>query len=231
MTVRPMCEVRRLGRMDYPEALALQEDLVRRRREGDVPDQLLLVEHPHVLTKGSATHDEHILFDAAERARRGILVYETTRGGDVTYHGPGQLVGYPILQLQETERDAHGYLRRLEETLIRTLSDQGIEGGRHPEYTGVWVADAKLAAIGVRLTRWVTSHGFALNVDCDLEYFGAIVPCGIQEKRVGSMAQYLDPVPSLASVGDRLVENFGAVFAREMVEAAEWNRAAVGGKS
>lgn len=218
MDPRAICGLQWRGRMAYPEALALQEELVARRQRGEIEDQLLLVEHPHVLTKGSSSHAEHILLDADECARRGISVHETTRGGDVTYHGPGQLVGYPILLLREHERDAHAYLRRLEEVLIRTLSGYGIRAGRHPEYTGVWVGDAKLAAIGVRLGRWVTSHGFALNVDCDLDYFGAIVPCGIKEKRVGSMAQYLERIPSLREVGERVASAFAEVFDREIVE-------------
>ncbi len=217
MSVLPRCEVHRLGRMEYPEALALQEELVACRRRNEIVDQLLLVEHPHVLTMGSSTREEHILFDATQRRRLGITLHETTRGGDVTYHGPGQLVGYPILQLQGGERDAHEYLRRLEETLIRSLAVHGIPSGRHPEYTGVWVGDAKLAAIGVRLSRWVTSHGFALNVDCDLSYFDAIVPCGIQEKRVGSMAQFMDDVPSLDEVNEVVSRSFATVFERDLV--------------
>lgn len=220
MGVRAICEVHQLGRMSYPKALELQEELVAKRRRDEIDDQLLLVEHPHVLTKGSATHEDHILYNAAERERLGITVHETTRGGDVTYHGPGQLVGYPILQLQEGERDAHLYLRRLEECLIRALASFGVEAARHPEYTGVWVGDAKVAAIGVRLSRWVTSHGFALNVDCDLSYFEAIVPCGIRGKRVGSLAQYLPVPPSAKQVGDRVAASFAEVFQREIVEAS-----------
>jgi lipoyl(octanoyl) transferase len=209
----PSCSVRRLGRIDYPRALALQDDLVRRRIAGEVGDTLLLAEHPHVVTKGSGAHDEHILVDEAERTALGLAVFETTRGGDVTYHGPGQLVGYPILQLDEDRRDAHRYLRDLEEVLLRTLSSLGIEARRDEEYTGVWVNDEKIAAIGVRLTRWVTSHGFALNVDCDLRYFSTIVPCGIAEKGVTSL-RALKVTASMEEVEERVVEHFGAVFGR-----------------
>jgi len=231
MGIRPVCEVQRLGRVPYPRALALQEELVARRRADEIPDQLLLVEHPHVFTLGSGARLEHILVDAGERERLGITVHQTTRGGDVTYHGPGQLVGYPILRLGESERDAHAYLRRLEESLILTLASYGIEAGRHPHYTGVWVGDAKLAAIGVRLSRWITSHGFALNLDCDLRYFAAIVPCGIRGKRVGSLAQYLESPPTLEQLGDRVVARFSEVFEREMVEAPRAVASAIAGRS
>ncbi len=204
--------------MGYEEAVRLQEELVRRRRQGEIPDQLLLLEHPHVLTKGSRASEEHILVDPAARERLHLTVHESGRGGDVTYHGPGQLVGYPILQLREGERDAHRYLRRLEEVLIRVLAKFQIQAGRHPSYTGVWVADAKVAAIGVRLSHWVTSHGFALNVNCDLRFFGTIVPCGIQDKRVSSLEELGLSELSLERVTRALVPEFGAVFEREMVE-------------
>jgi len=204
--------------MGYEEAVRLQEELVRRRRQGEIPDQLLLLEHPHVLTKGSRASEEHILVDPAARERLHLTVHESGRGGDVTYHGPGQLVGYPILQLREGERDAHRYLRRLEEVLIRVLAKFQIQAGRHPSYTGVWVADAKVAAIGVRLSHWVTSHGFALNVNCDLRFFETIVPCGIQDKRVSSLEELGLSELSLERVTRALVPEFGAVFEREMVE-------------
>jgi lipoyl(octanoyl) transferase len=213
----PECHYRSLGRVGYEEAARLQEELVNRRRRGEIPDQLLLLEHPHVLTKGSRAREEHILVDAAARDSLGLTVHESGRGGDVTYHGPGQLVGYPILQLQKEEQDAHRYLRQLEEVLIRVLERLGIPAQRHPCYTGVWVGDAKVAAIGVRLSRWVTSHGFALNVNCDLSYFDTIVPCGIQGKRVSSLRDLGLASLNLEQVTPDLVSQFGTVFQRQMV--------------
>jgi lipoyl(octanoyl) transferase len=215
------CLVRRLGHVEYPRALALQEDLVRRRAADEIADTLLLLEHPHVVTKGSGARDAHVLVDAAQQAKLGLSVLETTRGGDVTYHGPGQLVGYPILRLTDERRDAHRYLRDLEEVLLRTLASLGIEGHRDEQYTGVWVGDAKVAAIGVRLTRWITSHGFALNVDPDLRYFETIVPCGIVGKGVTSLRR-LGVSASMAQVEQHVVEHFGAVFDR----APQWTQEA-----
>jgi lipoyl(octanoyl) transferase len=184
-----MLEVRRLGTVPYEEATELQAQLVRRRRAGEIPDTLLLLQHPHVITLGTGSHVEHILADERERAARGIELYRTGRGGDVTYHGPGQLVGYPILDLKPDRCDLHRYLRDLEGALIDTLGDFGLEGKRIEGLTGVWVEDRKLAAIGVRVSSgWITSHGFALNVSTDLTYFDAIVPCGIRDHAVGSMA-------------------------------------------
>jgi lipoyl(octanoyl) transferase len=214
----PVCKVRRLGRIEYRDALAMQDGMVRLRREGTIPDMLLLLEHPHVVTLGSAASDAHVLLDEQERARRGLDLVPTSRGGDVTYHGPGQVVGYPILLLQEGRRDAHRYLRDLEEVLVLTLADFGIRAGRLPDYTGVWVGDEKIAAIGVRLSRWITSHGFALNVAPDLSYFQTIVPCGIPDKGVTSMQRLLGHNLALEAVEERLIVRFGAVFQRRMVE-------------
>jgi lipoyl(octanoyl) transferase len=190
-STRPL-DVRRLGRVPYADALDLQSDLVRQRRAGEIPDTLLLLEHPHVITLGSGSHAEHVLVSEEERAARGIELFATGRGGDVTYHGPGQLVGYPILDLKPDRQDLHRYLRDLEEMLIGVLAEFGIEGGRKEGLTGVWAEDRKIAAIGVRVSSgWITSHGFALNVATDLSYFGAIVPCGIRQHGVGSLSEEL----------------------------------------
>jgi lipoyl(octanoyl) transferase len=190
-STRPL-DVRRLGRVSYGDALALQEGLVKERRAGEIPDTLLLLEHPHVITLGSGSHAEHVLVSDEERAARGIELFATGRGGDVTYHGPGQLVGYPILDLKPDRQDLHRYLRDLEEMLIGVFAEFGIEGGRKEGLTGVWAEDRKIAAIGVRVSSgWITSHGFALNVATDLSYFGAIVPCGIRQHGVGSLSQEL----------------------------------------
>jgi lipoyl(octanoyl) transferase len=205
-----------LGRIEYRDALGMQAGLVRLRNEGRIPDTLLLLEHPHVVTLGSGAHAEHVLITPQEAARLGVEVVPTTRGGDVTYHGPGQLVGYPIVQLQEARRDAHRYLRDLEQVLILTLADFGIAAGRLAAHTGVWVGDEKIAALGVRLTHWITSHGFALNVAPDLEWFQRIVPCGIHEKGVTSMQRQLGRTPPMSQVEDRLVVRFCEVFEREV---------------
>lgn len=210
-------EIRRLMNLSYEEGVRLQRDLVEARRRGEIPDQLLLVEHPHVITLGVRVRDDrsHIVADAVTLASRGVTVHESGRGGDVTYHGPGQLVGYPILELPEGRRDLHRYVRDIEEALIRALASFGIEAGRVPKLTGVWVGDEKIAAIGVRVSRWITSHGFALNIDTDLDYFGLIVPCGITDKGVTSMAKVLGTAPPREAVEAAVVSAFAEVFGLE----------------
>jgi lipoyl(octanoyl) transferase len=210
--LRPL-EVRRLGLVPYGEGLAIQDDLVRRRRAGEIPDTLLLLEHTHVITLGSGAHDENVLVGPEERAARGIELYPTGRGGDVTYHGPGQLVGYPILDLKPDRQDLHRYLRDLEEMLIGVLGEFGLRGGRKEGLTGVWVDDRKVAAIGVRVgSGWITSHGFALNVSTDLSFFGAIVPCGIRGHGVGSISQELGRPVAMADVEAAVVRQMERVF-------------------
>ena len=209
--------VRRVGRVPYDAALALQEELVALRRSGVVGDTLLLLEHPHVITTGSRADPTHILFDEAERTRLGIELHETTRGGDVTYHGPGQLVAYPILDLKPDRKDLHRYLRDLEEVLIRTAVALGVRSGSRRGLTGVWTERGKLAAIGVRVSSgWITSHGVALNVSTDISYFDAIVPCGIHEARPTSLEMELGRRVSMHEVEDALVLAFAAVFDREL---------------
>ncbi len=210
-----MLVVRELGLVPYDAALEMQAELVRRRRDGEIEDTLLLLQHPHVITMGSGAHEENILLDAEERAARGIEIFPAGRGGDVTYHGPGQLVGYPILDLKPDRTDLHAYLRDLEEALIRTLAHFGLEAGRRAGMTGVWIGDRKLAAIGVRVSSgWITSHGFALNVSTDLSYFDAIIPCGITEYGVGSLSAELGRTISIPEVIPPLVAAFGQVFER-----------------
>ncbi|MFW5947836.1 MAG: lipoyl(octanoyl) transferase LipB, partial [Gemmatimonadota bacterium] len=209
--------VRRPGRVSYADGLALQEELVAARRAGEVPDTLLLLEHPHVITMGSSGDAGHVLLDEGERRLMGIELFETGRGGDVTYHGPGQLVGYPILDLKPDRKDLHRYVRDLEEVLIRTLARFGLDAARKPGLTGVWIDDAKVAAIGVRVSRgWITSHGFALNVRTDLRFFGAIVPCGIRDHGVTSMARLLGRAPRLDEVANRVVDAMAEVFDRSV---------------
>ena len=208
--------VHRLGLMPYGEALALQRALVDQRRGGAVEDLLLLVEHPHVLTLGVRGDGgrSHILASPEALASRGVDVHETGRGGDITYHGPGQLVGYPIVDLKPDRCDVHRYVRDLEEVLIRTVADFGIDASRVEGLTGVWVGREKLAAIGVRLSRWITSHGFALNVATDLEYFSLIVPCGIADRGVTSLERLLGRPVDRSAVEDRIVGHFSEVFDR-----------------
>ena len=210
--LRPL-DVRRLGRVPYADALELQAELVKQRRAGEVPDTLLLLEHPHVITLGSGSHEEHVLVTAEERAARGIDLFETGRGGDVTYHGPGQLVGYPIFDLKPDRQDLHRYLRDIEEALIGVLADFGIEGTRKEGLTGVWAGDRKLAAIGVRVSSgWITSHGFALNVGTDLSFFGTIVPCGIRDHAVGSLSGELGREVALEEAEASAVRWFEQTF-------------------
>jgi len=209
------CQVRELGRIDYEQALALQQELVAARKQGAVCDQLLLLEHPHVITLGRNGNLANLLAGDEILERAGIAFYPTDRGGDVTYHGPGQLVGYPILDLREWKRDVVGYVRAVEQAIIQTLADFGIAAGRIPKLTGVWVEDRKIAAIGVHISRWVTSHGFALNVSTDLSYFQYIVPCGLT-KPVTSMRE-LGVAADLTEVSQRLAVQFGRVFECEML--------------
>lgn len=198
--------VERLGTVAYAEALELQQQLVARRRSGDVGDTLLLLEHPHVITLGTSASREHVLIGSDEEKLLGIDVFETGRGGDVTYHGPGQLVGYPILDLKPDRCDLHAYVRDLEQVLIDALARFGIDAARKEGLTGVWVGDEKIAAIGVRVSSgWITSHGFALNVTTDLSYFGSIVPCGIRDFGVTSMARVLGRDVSLDEAADAVV--------------------------
>lgn len=205
--------VQRMGLVPYAEALAVQERLVVDRRRGDVPDTLLLVEHPHVITMGTSSRPEHVLVDAREREGRGIELFEVGRGGDVTYHGPGQLVGYPIVDLKPDRRDLHRYLRDLEEVLIRAAASFRLETGRAEGRTGVWTDSGKLAAIGVRVSSgWITSHGFALNVCNDLSFFGTIVPCGIPDRDVTSLSRELGRHVPVDEAAEAVVSAFAGVF-------------------
>ncbi|MEO7276033.1 MAG: lipoyl(octanoyl) transferase LipB [Vicinamibacterales bacterium] len=214
---RPI-EVRRLGVVPYAEAAELQKALVEDRKAGRIPDQLLLLEHPPVITLGVKTRSDraHIVASESTLLANGVEVVETGRGGDVTYHGPGQLVGYPILDLKPGRCDVHRYVRDLETVLMRAVERFGITAGRMPGLTGVWVGDDKLAAIGIRISRWVTSHGFALNVSTNLDHFGFIVPCGIADKGVTSLERRLGRAPVIANVEDAVIEVFGQVFDAQM---------------
>lgn len=206
--------VHRLGRVRYADGLELQARLVAERQEGAIPDTLLLLEHDPVFTLGRNARAENVLFSEDLLRERGFALHETGRGGDVTYHGPGQVVGYPILELPTDRRDVHAYVRDLEEVMIRTCGDYGLAAVRVPGMTGTWVGEEKIGAIGVRIARWVTSHGFAFNVATDLAPFDLIVPCGIRGRGVTSLERLLRrPVP-LAEVEDRLAAHLGDVFSR-----------------
>ena len=212
-------DVRRLGLVPYEEAWALQNRLADGRRAGIVPDTLILLEHPHTYTIGRRGTRDHVYLSEEELTRRGITCLDVDRGGDVTYHGPGQLVGYPILDLGP-QPDVGRYLRNLEGCLIDVLADFGIVAGRLEGYTGVWLGDRKIAAIGVKVSQGVTTHGFALNVSTDLSLFTHILACGIPDKGVTSMAVELGTVPAMSDVEDAVVAHFMTRFALPGTPAA-----------
>jgi len=210
----PGCQIRHLGRIGYAECFALQQEFVEKRKRGEIPDQLLFVEHPHVVTMGRNARAENLLASPEVLERAGIDFHHTDRGGDVTYHGPGQIVGYPILDLREWKRDVVAYVRGLERVLIGAMAGFGIESGVEKGATGVWTPQGKVAAIGVHISRWVTSHGFALNIDTDLSYFRYIVPCGLT-RPVTSM-RALGCSAERGQVVASLTRNFASVFGRKM---------------
>jgi lipoyl(octanoyl) transferase len=218
------CHVEQLGLVDYADGLCLQRERVAARKAGTIPDTLLLLDHPHVYTLGRNAKKDNILLSAEQLTARGAQVFEIDRGGDVTYHGPGQLVGYPILDLTQHRRDIAWYMRSLEEALIAVARDYGIEAGRLAGVPGVWVGIDKLAAMGVHISRWVTSHGFAFNVNTDLRYFDWIVPCGLRDKGVTSLQKLLGRRVEMGEVIERVVGHFGKVFELEMVGDVESRR-------
>ncbi len=202
----------RLGRTNYADAWEMQKKIFSARSEGIIGDVLLLTEHDPVYTLGKGANENHVLADAAELRERNIDLYRIDRGGDVTFHGPGQLVGYPILDLNGHYLDVHRYLRDLEAVIMGTLAGYGIAGERSDGYTGVWAGGEKIAAIGVKMHRWITMHGFALNVSTDLTYFDRIIPCGIFHKGVTSMEQASGAPMRMEDVADGVIKNFETVF-------------------
>jgi lipoyl(octanoyl) transferase len=215
-------EVRRLGLVPYDEAIAMQHQLVEERRAGRAPDLLLLLQHPAVITLGVKGDGgrANIVATNERLAEFGIAVHETGRGGDVTYHGPGQIVGYPILDLRPDRCDVHRYVRDVEEVMIRVCADYGLHAGRIPGLTGAWLGAEKIGAIGVRISRWITSHGFAFNVATDLSHFSLIVPCGIQDRGVTSLGRLLGRPPAMSSVEDAVIGAFAATFGRHPSEVS-----------
>jgi lipoyl(octanoyl) transferase len=211
---RPL-DVRRPGRLPYDAAVDLQRALVEDRRAGRIPDTLILLEHPHVITLGVKTRGrlDHVIASPDELHAKGVTVHDTGRGGDVTYHGPGQIVGYPVLDLRPDRCDVHRYVRDLEDVLMRTAAAFGVTAARVPGLTGIWVGNDKLAAIGVRISRWITSHGFAFNVNTNLSHFDLIIPCGISDRGVTSLEKLQGHRVPMAAAEDALANAFLEVFA------------------
>jgi lipoyl(octanoyl) transferase len=213
------CLVWDLGLCEYLPSLELQRRFVRKRKSKEVADSLLFVEYPHTITLGRGGKVEHLLAAASELESKSVSYCETDRGGDITYHGPGQMIVYPILDLKGLRRDIDWYLRSLEQCIIETLTDFGIHSERVAGATGVWVGDEKIAAIGVRTSQWVTSHGIALNVDTDLGYFDLIVPCGLRSRGVTSLSRLLGSrAPGLHEVKSRFILHFGRILGRSICQ-------------
>ncbi|GIW47207.1 MAG: octanoyltransferase [Deltaproteobacteria bacterium] len=217
-----MGEVRvcRLGTIHYREALELQMSLLEKRFKGEIGDVLLLLEHPPTFTIGRGGKNTHLLVNREELARRGIHFEAVSRGGDITYHGPGQLVGYPIVDLGSINRDIYSFLRNLEETIIIALGNFGLKARRIKGLTGVWVDNKKIASIGIGIKRWITYHGFALNVNTDLSYFNMIVPCGMQDVEITSIKELLGKDINMKEVEDSIVDAFAKVFNKRVLEAS-----------
>ena len=201
-----------LGLVDYKEAWDLQKKIFELRRGNQIPDTFFMLQHPHTYTLGKVADKSNLLSSEEQLKDAGVSVYEIDRGGDITYHGPGQIVGYPIISLSGWKEDTHLYLRSLEEVIIQTLSSYGIESERNPKYTGVWIGDRKIAAIGIKVSRWITMHGFAFNINTDLSFFNGIIPCGIKEKEVTSLQKELGREIDIEEVKNILLEKFTEVF-------------------
>ena len=204
-------------RVDYERALALQMEICERKKGGFAHDILLLLEHPPVITLGRNGNWHNLVVSEETLKARGVSRYATDRGGDITFHGPGQLVGYPLLKLERDEQDVHRYMRNLEETIIRVLAEYGIEGWREEKMTGVWTAAGKICAMGVHISRWVTRHGFAFNVNTDLSFYDLIIPCGLVGKSVTSMQAILGRAVDLREVSGKVAEHFCRIFRRKMI--------------
>jgi len=206
-----------LGLIDYQEAWDLQRTIFKHVVDGEAQNTIILLEHPHTYTLGKVADKKNLVGGKDYLEKNNISVFEIDRGGDITYHGPGQIVGYPIIKLEEWEKDTHKYLRALEEVIIMTCKNYGIDAGRNPKYTGVWIGNKKIAAIGVKISRWVTMHGFAFNVNTDLSLFNGIIPCGISDKEVTSLKKELGKEINISDVKVALLENFRTVFDYDLV--------------
>ncbi len=201
-----------LGTIDYKDAWDLQKNLLNSRHKNEIEDILLLLEHPNTYTLGKTADRNNLIAQSKFLDQNKISVYDIDRGGDITYHGPGQIVGYPILDLTGWKKDTHKYLRAIEEVIIKICAEYNITAGRNQEYTGVWVGDKKIAAIGIKVSRWITMHGFAFNVNTDLSLFDGIIPCGIKEKKVTSLQKELDKTIDINEVKSIILKNFTEVF-------------------
>ena len=200
------------GFVDYKEAWDLQKEIFTKRVNGETEDVLLLLEHPNTYTLGKTTDRENLKGSEDYLKSNQISVYDIDRGGDITYHGPGQIVGYPIIDLNTWQKDTHKYLRALEEVIIKTCAEYDLNCERNPEHTGVWINDRKIAAIGIKVSRWVTMHGFAFNISTDLNLFNGIIPCGIQDKSVTSLKRELNIEVDISEVKEKIVQNFKEIF-------------------
>lgn len=201
-----------LGLIDYKVAWDLQHDVFEKRRNNEILDTLFLLEHPNTYTLGKTADKKNLLGDEEYLNKNNISVFEIDRGGDITYHGPGQIVGYSIIDLKNWHQDTHKYLRALEDVIIETLHDYGLKGERNESYTGVWIEDRKICAIGIKVSRWITMHGFAFNINTELNYFNGIIPCGIKEKSVTSLSKELNAEIDLNEVKEKVRENFIKIF-------------------
>ena len=201
-----------LNFIDYKEAWDLQKEVLTLRSDGKVNDVLFLLEHPHTYTLGKVADKSNLISSKEYLEKNKISVYDIDRGGDITYHGPGQIVGYPIIDLKSWVMDTHKYLRALEEVIIQTCAEYGVKGTRNPKYTGVWIEDRKIAAIGIKVSRWITMHGFAFNINTDLDLFNGIIPCGISDKEVTSLGKEINKDISISEVKEKLVNNFKSIF-------------------
>jgi len=205
----------------YEEAWKLQHELLELRKENNITDVFMLLEHPHTYTLGKTADKNNLISGKEYLEEHAISVFEIDRGGDITYHGPGQVVGYPIISLHDWQKDTHKYLRALEETLILTCREFGIEAERKEHFTGVWIENRKIAAIGIKISNWVSMHGFAFNVNTDLNFFKGIIPCGIRDKEVTSLSKELGKIVSLSEVKEILLKNFIQVFQYDKVERVQ----------
>ena len=210
-----------LGYIDYKEAWDLQNEIHSKRVSGEVEDFLFLLEHPNTYTLGKTAHKENLISSEDYLKQNQISVYDIDRGGDITYHGPGQIVGYPIIDLNGWHKDTHKYLRALEEVIIRTCGDYNLNCERNPKHTGVWIGDRKIAAIGIKVSRWVTMHGFAFNVNTDLNLFNGIIPCGIHEKTVTSLEKELEKDINISEVKSKLLNHFITQFGYDELKRSQ----------
>jgi len=210
-----------LGTIDYKEAWDLQKTIFELRHQQKIDDVFLLLEHPHTYTLGKTADEKNLVRNKEYLNKNKISVYDIDRGGDITYHGPGQIVGYPIIDLNNWGKDTHKYLRALEEIIIRTCADYGLEVTRVPKFTGVWIEDRKIAAIGIKVTRWITMHGFALNVNTDLSLFNGIIPCGITNKEVTSLKKELKIEIDIQEVKSKILNHAVEVFSYDKIETQQ----------